>query len=105
MKTEYKHIHFEDISNLFPKRKTETWDCRSSAGISLGDVYWNCGWRQYCFYPEQDRVFSKSCLIDICDFIYQLMENCKKKEGRRNAEEKKRQSIYLADLDYKTRSR
>ena len=73
MKTVYKHIYFEDISNLYVKRKTETWNCYNNSGIFLGTVEWNCGWRQYWFISENRCGFSFSCLNNIADFIKQLI--------------------------------
>ena len=43
MKTQYKHIHFVNVSSVYPKRKTQTWDCRNNSGIFLGIIEWNCG--------------------------------------------------------------
>jgi len=82
MKTEYKHIHFVNVSSAYPKRKTQTWDCRNNSGVFLGIVYWNCKWRQYCFYIKTERIFSAGCLHDIIDFINNL-------HAERNAERRK----------------
>jgi len=73
MKSRYKHIHFVETDT--PNRKTKTFECMNNDGVTvLGDVEWENGWRQYCFYPEDDMVFSMSCLVDICHFIQQLMD-------------------------------
>ena len=82
MKTEYKHIHFEDVSYLHSGRKTKTFICaNNNTDVQLGDVAWSRAWRQYCFEPESQTVFSKSCLLDICDFIKQLIEERKNEMG------------------------
>ena len=77
VKTEYKYIYFEDVSNLYRKRKTSIWDCHNNSGIKLGVISWNASWRQYCFYSEE-MVYSARCLDDITDFIEQLMAQRKK---------------------------
>jgi len=80
MKTEYKHIHFDDISYSYPTRKTKSFACRSNnTDTPLGDIQWERAWRQYCFFPVHLTVFSKGCLNDIADFIKQLMDERKKK--------------------------
>ena len=76
MQTTYKYIYFIQTEN--PKRKTKTFDCMNNDGVTfLGEVKWECGWRQYCFFPEEQCVFAKSCLEDINDFIQQLMDERK----------------------------
>jgi len=75
MKTEYKHIYFEDESYLFPNRKTAVWCCFNKNGYySIAAIAWSKQWKQYCFLPEDDMVFSISCMGDIIDFIKQLNE-------------------------------
>lgn len=78
MKTEYKHIYFENISDLYAKRKTETWTCYNNSGVFLGTVEWNCGWRQYWLVFEDRCGFSLGCLNDAANFIEQLMAQRKK---------------------------
>jgi hypothetical protein len=48
--------------------------------ISLGIIKWNGKWRQYCFYPESERVFSIGCMQDISKFIIKLREERKNKK-------------------------
>lgn len=40
--------------------------------ISLGLIKWNPAWRQYCFFPESDCIFSTGCMNDIIKFIDKL---------------------------------
>lgn len=73
MKLQYKHIHFEDISYIYPGRKTKTFLCiNNSEDVPLGDVRWDSPWRQYCFFPKDQIALSKSCCDDVSDFIGQL---------------------------------
>jgi len=75
MKTEYKYIYFEDKSSLYPKRKTAVWCCfNKSSHLMIATIAWNGRWRQYCFFPEKDTVFSSGCMDDIIDFINQLKQ-------------------------------
>jgi len=69
MKTIYKYVYFEVIEE---KPKTKVWGCFTNAGHSkLGEVKYYI-WRQYCFFPTPDTVFSTGCLDDIKHFIGQL---------------------------------
>lgn len=61
------------------KPKTSVFDVFSKHDNVLGEVKWFPQWRQYCFFPEDDCVFSKGCMNDITDFISQLTEDRKKK--------------------------
>jgi len=73
MKTEYKHIYFEQVKPDKP-RKTEIWDVRNKAEENLGVVKWHSAWRQYCWFCEYDTIMAKGCLDDLSDFIKQLMD-------------------------------
>ena len=76
MKTKYKYIHFELHKQ---KPKTQVWHCiNNSDKIILGVVEWKSGWRRYCYFTEQDFVYSDGCLDDISGFIKQLMIEHKK---------------------------
>lgn len=43
MKTEYKHIYFVDVSEEYPKRKTQVWVCMNKNDVTLEYIEWyNC---------------------------------------------------------------
>jgi len=42
-------------------------------GHNLGAVYWHPRWRQYCFFPDLDTVWSSGCLREVEAFIDGLM--------------------------------
>jgi len=54
-KTEVHHIYHNESEEL------------------LGEVKWNCGFRQYCFYPESDTHWSNGCLQEVKEFVGKLM--------------------------------
>jgi len=56
------------------KPKTSVFMVFSKKEDLLGEIRWFAQWRQYCFFPEDDCVFSKGCMQDINHFIEQLME-------------------------------
>jgi hypothetical protein len=67
---EFKYIRFVKIRDL---PKTSVYECQNkSGGFSIGIVKWNTGWRQYCFYPNGDTVYSVGCMNDINTFIKSL---------------------------------
>lgn len=43
----------------------------------LGEIKWNPKWRQYCFYPTNETIFSVGCLNDINNKITELMNERK----------------------------
>ena len=70
MKTEYKYIHFVKIQD---KSKTSVWSCQNNQGYAeLGKVKWYSAWRQYCYFPKVQAVYSAGCFADIIDFVNQL---------------------------------
>lgn len=71
MKTEYEYIYFE---RLPADTKTSRWSCRNlKSGGELGQVRWNGQWRQYCYFPCGDCVYSGGCLRDVAEFLAGLM--------------------------------
>lgn len=55
------------------RKKTQTFAVRNiSTQLVIGYVKWNGAWRQYCFYPEGNTVWSRSCLMDVQDFLCKL---------------------------------
>ena len=70
LKTKFKYIYFEMVSDT---GKTSRWACyNNSSNDLLGDVYWYPSWRQYCFFPSFDTVFSAGCLEDVNTFMRDL---------------------------------
>lgn len=73
MKTVYGFITFEKV-DLKKKRKTQVWSCiNRKADRDIGTIMWYPQWRQYCYFPELDTVYSAGCCEDIAGFINQLM--------------------------------
>jgi hypothetical protein len=72
MKTEFQYIRMEKIRDL---PKTSVWEVQNKSGeYSIGIIKWNPGWRQYCFFPDPNTVYSNGCLKDIIEFIASLQE-------------------------------
>ena len=67
MKTDYQYITFKLVEE---KPKTKVWQCcNKKSGGELGIVKWYPAWRQYCYFPTVQAVYSDGCLQDIADFI------------------------------------
>jgi len=67
-----KYIDFNLVEYT---KKTQVYCIRSiNTSIILGYIKWYGAWRQYCFLPEGNTVFSVGCLRDIWEFINDLME-------------------------------
>ncbi len=67
---EGKYITFNLVEK---KAKTKVYAIinKKHGGI-LGLIKWNSGWRQYCFFPQFDTVWSAGCLNDVINFIAEL---------------------------------
>jgi hypothetical protein len=67
-----KHIRFEplDYGDLDKGRKTYQWEVISHREVRLGVIEWYSPWRQYCFNPEPDTVWSSDCIEAVADFIH-----------------------------------
>ncbi len=70
MITDYKYIYFIKVED---RPKTTVWHCLNKRNDGLlGVIQWYGAWRQYCFMPKGNTVFSVSCQDDIKHFISQL---------------------------------
>jgi hypothetical protein len=64
------------------KIKTKLYIVRSNWDDStLGTIRWERGWRQYVFYPFEDRIWSWDCLKELSEFIKNLMDERKRKKA------------------------
>jgi len=67
MNIRYEYIHFVKIED---KGKTSVWECRNNrTDHILGHVRWHGPWRQYCYFPLCQAIYSSGCLADIQNFI------------------------------------
>jgi hypothetical protein len=41
-------------------------------GLELGVIKWHAGWRQYCFFPLSQTVWSDGCLQAVQDKLREL---------------------------------
>jgi hypothetical protein len=59
-----------------PRKKTQLYSVRkdSSTGLAehLGLIKWNGAWRQYCFFPDLETLWSSGCLQGIIDFLTEI---------------------------------
>ena len=81
---DYKYITMIKTED---KPKTSVFEVYSKHEDLLGEIKFFAQWRQYCFFPEDDSVFSKGCMEDINDFISKLGDILKQnRETRHNSE-------------------
>ena len=65
-----KYIEFNLVEQ---KPKTSVYAVRNiSSQLIIGWIKWYGAWRQYCFFPEENTIFSKGCLQEIIEFIKKL---------------------------------
>ena len=64
-----KYIRFHVIER---KEKTKIYGVFTKDNDLIGTIKWYSRWRQYCFFPDKDTVWSNGCLKDLCNFIYQI---------------------------------
>ena len=63
---------------LKPGRKTQDYTVvNRSSGSIIARIRWYGSWRQYCFFPEGETVWSDGCLTDVQQFIERLAKNRK----------------------------
>jgi hypothetical protein len=70
MKTEYEYLKMVTVP---APGKTSKWSvCNRRSGSELGEIKWYPAWRQYCYFPTVQAVYSQGCMDDISDFLKQL---------------------------------
>lgn len=67
-----KYIRAFDDTPEGRKTKIYTLVNQKNELIHLGIIKWHAAWRQYCFFPEDETVFNKTCLKDIMCFLEDL---------------------------------
>lgn len=65
-----KYLNFTIIGDT---GKTLKIGVGNNAGVKLGIIKWVGGWHRYCFFPMEDMQFDAGCLVDIVDYINELM--------------------------------
>lgn len=69
---DYKFFTIEQLPPVAGK-KTRTYAVVSrSQGVELGRIKWYGAWRQYCFSPNPETLWSDGCLADITSFLKRL---------------------------------
>jgi len=70
------YVHFEEIEK---KSKTSVYAVVSESNFQLGIIKWYGSWRQYCFFPSDETVWSRGCLKEVDGFIQNLMAERKRR--------------------------
>jgi hypothetical protein len=70
-----KYIQFHVIEK---KPKTKVYGIYTlNTDDLIGTIKWHPSWRQYCFFPCSETVWSNGCLKDVENFIYQISKEQK----------------------------
>ena len=66
-----RHKWFTIFRKPLPKgRKTFVFEIRNNdSSHIIGTISWYSTWRQYCFFPEADTVWSAGCLEEVDAFL------------------------------------
>lgn len=70
MSREYKYFRIVETER---KPKTKVYAViNKKSGFQLGAIQWYSAWRQYCFAPAADTIFSDDCMQDIVNFVKEI---------------------------------
>lgn len=68
-----------DFRVIISGGKTKYWSvCNLKSGTELGLIKWYGAWRQYCYFPSIQAVYSAGCLEDIAEQLKTAMREEKK---------------------------
>ena len=69
----YKYIKFVEVPLV--TYKTLFFSCRNNrTNNELGFVEWHEPWKQYCYFPNTEAVYSAECLNDISAFLKEIKD-------------------------------
>ena len=77
------HLVFQRTKKI-KGRKTIIYTVKKDGWMMLGFVKWHGAFRQYCFYPEKDTMFSKGCLELINCFLDKVNKRHRNKLRKRS---------------------
>ena len=84
---DYKYI---TMIHAESKPKTEVFAVMTKdQEVTLGVIKWYAPWRQYCFLPDDNTIYSKGCMNDINDFIGKLGDMRKGSQSHDSVKESK----------------
>lgn len=75
--TVLKQTQYLNFTLLPSNGKTKLVGVGNNSGEKLGYIKWSTGWRRYVFLTISEIQFDVTCLMDICLFINELMEERK----------------------------
>ncbi len=81
------HLTFKRTKKI-KGRKTIIYNVLKDGYMDLGKVKWHGAFRQYCFYPLSDTMFSKGCLELINTFMDKVNKRYRKKIRKAHADSK-----------------
>lgn len=73
----YEGTFFIIKKETIEKRKTPIYHIFSWDGPELGVIKWYQSWRKYCFYPNGDTIWDRSCIVSVIKFMDKLNEEHK----------------------------
>ena len=69
---ETKYLRFTKLERPSDKKTDIVIIDSISGGYTLGRIKWFPRWRQYCFFPEGETVWNKTCMEDVYEVIEEL---------------------------------
>jgi len=69
----YKYIEMNRLEKEDKNKKTDVYSVKNiKSQFVIGLIKWYPSWRQYCFFPSNDTLYSLGCLDNIVDFLRKL---------------------------------
>lgn len=78
-KIKYKYIEMNKLEMEDKNKKTDIYSVKNiKSQFVIGLIKWHPSWRQYCFFPGIDTLYSRGCLDNIADFLWKLKQEREK---------------------------
>jgi hypothetical protein len=73
---------FLDFTEIHDTGKTKVYSITpKNSDQPIGRIAWFSNWRKYTFWPECNTIYDTKCLLEVIQFINQLMEDRKSEKA------------------------
>lgn len=76
----YKFFNVRRAPKVSSRKTHDYLLVNNTSGATIGSIQWYGSWRQFCFFPSPETVWSIGCLAEVRAFLHALKTNRAKYE-------------------------
>lgn len=74
VRKEFTYFYIDEIIPLKPKKTKVFHVYNKNTHARLGYIQWYPAWRQYCFFPDPQTLWSKGCMTELNQFLTEIKD-------------------------------